>query len=66
MHVFPSRKGRELEVAMSDAPMEFDLPAAIERLRGAPTGSSGQGATTLVKYDDLRVVLIALAAPATR
>lgn len=51
---------------MSDAPMEFDLPAAIERLRGAPTGSSGQGATTLVKYDDLRVVLIALAAPATR
>jgi quercetin dioxygenase-like cupin family protein len=42
--------------------MEFDLPAEIDRLRGETTWTSGQNSRTLVKYDDLRVVLIVLQA----
>jgi quercetin dioxygenase-like cupin family protein len=43
--------------------LAFDLPAEVERLKSEPTwGSGGHSARTLVKYDDLRVVLIALAA----
>ncbi len=44
--------------------MEFDLPAEIDRLRTETTWSTGQNAKTLVKYDDLRVVLTALRAKA--
>lgn len=44
--------------------MEFDLPAEVHRLQGEKTWSSGQNARTLVKYDDLRVVLVALQAHA--
>jgi quercetin dioxygenase-like cupin family protein len=44
--------------------MEFDLPAEIDRLRSETTWSTGQNAKTLVKYDDLRVVLMALQAKA--
>ena len=44
--------------------MEFDLPAEIHRLLAETTWTTGQNARTLVKYDDLRVVLIALAAEA--
>jgi quercetin dioxygenase-like cupin family protein len=40
----------------------FDLLAEVERLKAEPTWSSGHSARTLIKYDDLRVVLIALAA----
>lgn len=40
--------------------MEFDLPAEIDRLRGETTWDSGQNSRTLVKYEDLRVVLIVL------
>jgi quercetin dioxygenase-like cupin family protein len=43
--------------------MEFDLPAEVRRLQ-AETTSTGQSASTLIKYDDLRVVLIALTAGA--
>jgi quercetin dioxygenase-like cupin family protein len=42
--------------------MEFDLPAEIDRLRGETTWNSGQNSRTLVKYNDLRVVLIVLRA----
>jgi len=42
--------------------MEFDLPAEIDRLRAETTWKAGQNARTLVKYDDVRVVLIALQA----
>lgn len=41
--------------------MEFDLPAELHRLHAEQTWSTGQNATTLIKYDDFRVVLIALA-----
>ena len=50
--------------SMADAFMEFDLAAEIHRLQAETTWNTGQNARTLVKYDDLRVVLIALAAKA--
>ena len=40
--------------------LEFDLPAEIHRLKAETTWSTGHNARTLVKYDGLRVVLIAL------
>ena len=49
---------------MADPFMEFDLPAEIHRLHAETTWSTGQNARTLFKYDDFRVVLIALAAEA--
>lgn len=42
--------------------MEFDLPAEIHRLQAETTWRKGQNARTLIKYDDFRVVLIALQA----
>lgn len=44
--------------------MEFDLEAEVHRLKAETTWSTGQNARTLIKYDDLRVVLMALAANA--
>jgi quercetin dioxygenase-like cupin family protein len=49
---------------MADPFMEFDLSAEIHRLHNETTWKTGQNARTLVKYDDFRVVLIALAAEA--
>ena len=48
----------------ADPFMEFDLPAEIHRLHAETTWNTGQNARTLIKYDDFRVVLIALAAEA--
>lgn len=42
--------------------MEFDLTAEIHRLHGETTWSTGHNARTLIKYDDLRVVLTTLQA----
>ena len=47
---------------MADSFMEFDLAAEVHRLQAETTWSKGQNARTLVKYDDLRVVLTALQA----
>lgn len=44
--------------------LEFDLPAELHRLRAETTWSTGHNARTLAKYDDFRVVLIALRANA--
>ena len=44
--------------------LEFDLPAEIHRLQAETTWSTGHNARTLAKYDDFRVVLIALRASA--
>jgi quercetin dioxygenase-like cupin family protein len=44
--------------------MEFDLAAEVHRLHAETTWRKGQNARTLVKYDDLRVVLTALQAGA--
>lgn len=49
---------------MADPFMEFDLPAEIHRLHEEIPWSTGQKARTLIKYDDFRIVLIALAAEA--
>jgi quercetin dioxygenase-like cupin family protein len=49
---------------MADPYMEFDLSAEVERLKAEATWSTGQNARTLVKYDDLRIVLTALRAHA--
>jgi quercetin dioxygenase-like cupin family protein len=40
--------------------LEFDLGRELEQLRGEPEWSRGQNAKTLVKYDDFRIVLVAL------
>ena len=42
--------------------MEFDLAAEVHRLQTETTWSNGQNARTLIKYDDLRMVLTALKA----
>jgi quercetin dioxygenase-like cupin family protein len=44
--------------------MEFDLTAEVHHLKAEATWSTGQNARTLIKYDDLRVVLMALQAGA--
>jgi quercetin dioxygenase-like cupin family protein len=44
--------------------LEFDLTREVEQLHGEPEWTNGQNAKTLVKYDDFRVVLIALKARA--
>ena len=46
----------------STAFTECDLPAELSRLHEETTWSNGQNARTLVKYDTLRVVLVALKA----
>jgi quercetin dioxygenase-like cupin family protein len=45
---------------MAEPLMEFDLSSEVHRLKAETAWSTGQNARTLVKYDDLRVVLIAL------
>lgn len=47
---------------MADPFMEFDLSAEVHRLQAETTWTKGQNSRTLVKYDDLRVVLTALQA----
>ena len=44
--------------------LEFDLTLEADRLHGETTWNTGQNARTLIKYDDLRVVLMALKAGA--
>ena len=45
---------------MAAAFLEFDLARELEQLHSEPECNSGQNAKTLVKYDNLRVVLTAL------
>jgi len=42
--------------------LEFDLTAEMERLRDETTWNTGRNSRTIVKYDDFRVVLMALQA----
>jgi quercetin dioxygenase-like cupin family protein len=49
---------------MADSYMEFDLSAELHRLQAETTWSTGINARTLIKYEDLRVVLTALKAHA--
>ena len=50
---------------MADPFMEFDLSSEIHRLHAETTWQTGQNAKTLIKYEDLRVIVIALAAEAS-
>lgn len=61
----PDARHRPHTAPMAEPSMEFDLPAEIQRLKEEATWSTGQNAKTLIKYDDFRVVLIALAAEAS-
>ena len=45
--------------------LEFDLARELQQLHGEPEWNSGQNARTLVKYDDFRIILIALKTGAT-
>jgi len=40
--------------------LEFDLAAEVKTLHGETTWNTGRNSRTLVKYDDFRVVLMAL------
>jgi quercetin dioxygenase-like cupin family protein len=42
--------------------LEFDITSEMEQLHREATWKSGQNAKTLVKFDDLRIVLMALKA----
>ena len=51
---------RQHTSSMAEPYMEFDLGAEVHHLKAETTWSTGHNARTLVKYDDLRLVLIAL------
>ena len=44
--------------------LEYDLVREVRQLHEEPSWTNGQNAKTLVKYDDFRVVLMALQASA--
>jgi quercetin dioxygenase-like cupin family protein len=48
--------------AMAGPFLEFDLAREVDELHREPEWEKGQNAKTLVKYDDLRMVLTALKA----
>jgi quercetin dioxygenase-like cupin family protein len=50
--------------SMASPFLEFDLTSEVDRLHRESTWNTGQNARTLIKYDDLRVVLMALKAGA--
>lgn len=60
----PESHRRPHASAMAGPFLEFDVPAEVERLHTETTWSTGHNARTLVKFDNLRVVLIALQADA--
>lgn len=62
--VLPEPHPRPHTSALENVFMEFDLSAEIDRLKAETIWSSGHNARTLVKYDDLRIVLIVLHANA--
>jgi hypothetical protein len=57
-----SRRRRPHPQPMGTPFLEFDLAGELEQLAREPQPIGGQNAKTLVKYDDLRIVLIALRA----
>jgi len=48
--------------SMASPFLEFDLIAEVDRLHRERTWNTGHNARTLIKYDDLRVVLMVLQA----
>lgn len=60
----PNEHRRPHPKPMAAPYLEFDIANELEQLHREPGWQSGQNAKTLVKYDDLRVVLMALKAHA--
>ena len=60
----PDAHRRAHNPPMAEPFMAFDLAGEVDRLKAETTWSNGQNARTLIKYDDLRVVLMALQAGA--
>lgn len=58
----PSEIRRPHPQPMAAPYLEFDIGSELEQLRREGRWRSGQNAKTLVKYDGLRIVLIALKA----
>lgn len=56
----PHEPGRPHSPTMAASYLEFDIPGELEQLHHEAGWQSGQNAKTLVKYDGLRIVLIAL------
>lgn len=61
--VSPPRRRRHPQ-PMAAPYLEFDLARELEQLHDEPEWRTGQNGKTLVKYDDLRIVLTALKAKA--
>ena len=58
-----SNEGRRPHPQPMAAPyLEFDITKELEQLHREPRWNSGQNAKTLVKYEDLRIVLTVLKA----
>ncbi len=60
----PTQHRRPHSAPLAAAYLEFDLGREVEQLHHEPAWASGHNAKTLVKYDDFRVVLMALGAHA--
>lgn len=58
----PSEHRRPHPQPMAAPYLEFDIARELEQLHGEAAWQSGHNAKTLVKYDGLRIVLIALKA----
>ena len=59
----PTNENRRPHPQSMDTPyLEFDIARELQQLHLEPGWQSGQNAKTLVKYDGLRIVLIALKA----
>ena len=59
----PTNKNRRPHPQSMDTPhLEFDIARELQQLHLEPGWQSGQNAKTLIKYDGLRIVLIALKA----
>ena len=58
----PNERRRPHPQSMAAPYLEFDIAGELQQLHGEAGWQSGQNAKTLVKYDGLRIVLVALKA----
>jgi hypothetical protein len=58
----PNERRRPHPQSMAAPYLEFDIVGELQQLQGETGWQSGQNAKTLVKYDGLRIVFIALKA----
>jgi len=60
----PNEHRRPHPTTMASPYLEFDLAGEVDQLHREPGWQSGQNARTLVKFDNLRIVLMTLKARA--